>query len=375
MSPSSARQWLLGHGWSETGRMGNVAALFDRDGDEVLLPLNIESSDFRLRWSELISHLARSDDVDTETILLRIERHAIDVAEFRAGGEALGDNTMPLTDVQALLKAVRQMVAASANAALQPRSHFSHSYPKLVKQHTHSMRMGQTRAGSYVIPIISDVPILRVPRNGELEEAGLFEEVGYVPFARQAMEQLASSLRRLEQFSRNPNLATNQALNESVRDGVSYEMAAGIADALKPESIGQIDVSFSWAQQVRTRSNSFTAVTFSRSAIEPLEAIGEELRNRPVVGEQTLTGYVKSVSREEGESTGKVTIRALVGDEPRLVAMEATDEQCDVAGTVFSQHGYLQVTGVLERESGRQLRFSEITEFRPARTLSTRDQD
>jgi hypothetical protein len=371
VSPSTTRQWLLGQGWHESGRLGEVATLFARDDDQVLLPMDPTSSDFRLRWYELVSHLAATVSLEPDALLMRISREGADVAEFRAIGDDLSSASIPLLDLQTLLASVRQMVAASANAAVMPRSHFGRSISKEVRHHTHAVRVGTTRAGSYIVPVISPVPYQRPQNDDEADQdvaEGLFEEsVGYVPFARQAMRQLATSLTTLRDFADDPESITGVALTEAVGRGVSYEMAAGIADALEPESITQVDVSFSWSEQIRTPELP-TEVTFPRSAAAPLKEISEALRNQSIVGQQELTGYVKGITRNE-DLSGRVVIRAVVGDQFRQVVMEATAEQCDMAGTVLGQRGYIHAVGKLEREPGKQLRLSEITDFRPARSL------
>jgi hypothetical protein len=57
--------------------------------------------------------------------------------------------------------------------------------------------MGQTRRGSYIVPVISRLPILE-PEDED--DAVLFEDVTYQPFARTAMLRLAEGLTALREL-------------------------------------------------------------------------------------------------------------------------------------------------------------------------------
>ena len=136
---------------------------------------------------------------------------------------------------------------ASANAALQPRSYYGHSIPDAARDHARSVRMGQTRRGSYIVPVISRLPILE---PDDADDAVLFEDVVYQPFARSAMRKLAEGFTALRDLTHGEGQPTRRAITEAVGQGVSSELCDAIAGTLETESVADLDVTFAWAERL-----------------------------------------------------------------------------------------------------------------------------
>jgi len=305
--------------------------------------------------------LAGASDTDPQGLMLAIMHEGSDVAEFRALGDAYIDDSIPLGDAEVLIGSVRQAMTASANAVVQPRSYFGHSIPKVAREHAKSVRMGQTRRGSYIIPIISRVPILEPPDN---EDDHLFEDLNYEPFSRQAMRRLAEGLSALQTLTASGSMPKASTMNASVGHGVSHELCDAVADSLESISIDQLEVSFSWANRLPV-AHPTERIVFDRSVVDVVRRVSDYLRGEQVVGEQTLTGYVKVLDRGEDDEEGKVTIRALVSDKPRNVSLQLGAEHYDIASRANNERVPVSVTGQLERAPGKALRFLSVRDFGP----------
>ncbi len=46
VGPEDATSWLEAHHWAATSRLGDIAAIYTREDQEVLVPLSSRSSDF-----------------------------------------------------------------------------------------------------------------------------------------------------------------------------------------------------------------------------------------------------------------------------------------------------------------------------------------
>lgn len=362
--PADVTEWLRIHGWSRSGSLGDIAERWQSGVGDVLVPMLTSSPDFTLRWSEMLGHLAEDFNLDQAGVLLAVTKAGSDIAEFRAVGHI--DDSLPLGDAATLIDSVRRAMQASANSALQPRSYFGHSIPEAARDHARHVRMGQTRRGSYVVPVISRLPILQPI---DADDAVLFEDVAYQPFARNAMLRLAEGLTQLRELTHGAGEPTRSQITESIGRGVSSELCDAVANSLETESITDLDVSFTWAERLPTPSAS-KAVKLESGSVHLIRQVGDTLRGEPVVGSQTVVGYVKRLDRGEDDEVGRITLRILDNDKARNVTLELNDEAYHIAGEANTDRRMVSATGVLHREPGRALRFSHVMDFRMLEDLT-----
>lgn len=356
--PEDVTAWLRGLGWTRDGVLGDIAQSWQRGERQVVVPTLTSSPDFTLRWSEMLTSLSRALGTDAAGVLLAVAKAGSDIAEFRASGQI--DDTLPLGDASTLIDSVRRAIQASANSALQPRSYFGHSVPDAARLHASGVRMAQTRQGSYIVPVISRLPILK---PDDVEDALLFEDVEYQPFARRAMLRLAEGLSTLRELTHGASAPSGSSITEAVGVGVSSELCEAVANTLDTASIADLHVAFAWADRLPARQAP-TAVAIAGEASAAIRQVGEVLKGSPVVGRQTIVGYVKRLDRGEEDEVGRVTLRALDNDKARNISLELNDADYHVAGVANTDRRIVSATGVLHREPGRALRFSEVSDFR-----------
>ena len=359
LGPADVTAWLRLLGWSRTAALGTSAEQWRHDSDGVVVPMRAEAPDFPLRWEEMFRVLARALKNDADGIRLSIAEAGSDIAEFRAIGEGRIDDSIPLGDAATLIDSVRRTMQASANAALQPRSYYGHSLPDSVRDHASGVRMGQTRRGSYIIPVISRVPILEADDD---EDAVLFDDVAYQPFARKAMLCLADGLSALRDLTHGEQVPSRSKITEAVGRGVSYDLCEAVANTLDTRSITDLDVTFSWAARLPS-SSAPASVRLEGASAQLVHLVSSVLKGEPIVGPQTFVGYVKRLDRGEEDAIGRITLRALHDDHARNISIDLNDDDYHVAGVANTDRLMVSATGVLQRESGKTLRFTEVTDF------------
>jgi hypothetical protein len=219
--------------------------------------------------------------------------------------------------------------------------------------------MGQTRRGSYIIPVISRLPVLK---PDDESDRLLFEDMTYQPFARRAMLKLANGLVALRDLTHGTASPTNNHIYEAVAVGVSSELCEAVADTLETESIADLDIAFSWAERLPV-STAPESVKLNHEAAPMVRRVGDVLKGEPVTGRQTLIGYVKRLDRGEDEEMGRITLRILDNDKVRNVTMDLNDDDYHIAGQANTDRWMVAATGILHRESGRALRFTEVDDF------------
>jgi hypothetical protein len=355
--PADVTAWLRVHGWSLSGSLADVAERWQNEARSVLVPMLTTSPDFPLRWNEMLARLSAATDTDPAGVLLAVSKSGSDIAEFRASGQI--DDSLPLGDASMLIESVRRAMQASANSALQPRSYYGHSLPDAARDHARNVRMGQTRRGSYIVPVISRLPILEPE---DTDDAVLFEDVSYQPFARTAMLRLADGLSALRDLTHGATQPSRQRITDAIGAGVSSELCDAVASTLEAESIGNLDVSFAWAERLPATS-ARTGVVLEGEAAPLIRTVASILKGQPIVGRQTFVGYVKRLDRGEDDEIGRITLRALDNDKARNITMDLNDADYHVAGEANTERRMVSATGILHREPGRALRFTDVTDF------------
>lgn len=357
VGPREIASWLEWRGWTLSSSLGSIAERWSKSESSVIIPLQPSSPDFQLRWTEMLTSLGRLFSLDPDGLLLAVGRDGSDVAEFRAAGDI--DDSLPLGDASILIDSLRRAMQAAANSAIQPRSYFGHSIPDGARNFARNVRMGLTRRGSYVIPVISPVPILR---EDDPDDARLFDDAFHQPFSRSAMLQLAEGIAELRNLTHSAQSPARSEIAASVSRGVSAELCDSIASLLETQSVESLAVAFSWAERLPI-SHAPDPVSIEQGSVPLIRQIGNYLRGEPVIGAQTVIGYVKRLDRGEDDEVGRVTLRILDGDKARNVTLELDDQRYQTAGEANTSRQLISANGILHREPGRMLRLSDVSSF------------
>lgn len=359
--PEDIASWLVSHDWERASQNPHRPALWVLGNREVLQPTIREANDYELRVSQMLRSLASWADRSVEAIAEEMIHEGSDVTEWRATGLRDRDYSVPLEDGLALVQSVRNAFVAAANATIQRRGYFGHSTLKAARDHARTVRMGQTRRGSYIVPIISRVP--GATEHPDEQEGRLDIEVSAQPFERRVMAQLADALQAVHELAvltdREPS---PRELNERIASGVSHELCAALEKMLAPGSFGDIDVSFSWARRAASHPD-VRRVEFPKEARGIIANMAENLRGSDVIAEQVLSGFVWITKHTAGESEGAIKIHAPIGTKTRTVTVPLSREQVHEAQAAAAEERPVFIRGQLVREQGRAWHFQSVSEF------------
>ena len=167
LSHIDVRAYLAAQGWKESDRIGNKALVFikkDSDGKdwEILLPTRSDLGDYAQRMAEALHYVALLEHRSELAVLNDLQLSGFDVVRVRIShAEEVG--TISVVVGVGLLRHARNMLLASACAAIMPRPVYHARRPDKASQYLASVRLGQTERGSYVVPLLSTVgPALRL---------------------------------------------------------------------------------------------------------------------------------------------------------------------------------------------------------------------
>lgn len=235
--PEEIRSYLKVTGWTPVSG-GVVAELWSLPGpaDEVVLvPMKPGAPDFAKRTQILLADLARIESQDARTVHDAVATVFNDVTDLRASHPSLSDGSIPLEAGYELFISAKRLRVASAAATIRRQGHFR-NFPTRAREQAREVRLGQTRRGSYIVPIISQA---RSPEDvyspgQEYIEVGVEETL----FDRRVTATMSRALGVLEDMASAEREPTPSEITDSIGEGVSYELCQALSKVVNTDSVG-----------------------------------------------------------------------------------------------------------------------------------------
>ena len=231
------------------------------------------------------------------------------------------------------------------------------------------MRLGHTRRGSYIVPIISKArpPDYQpdagmIPIDPEIEES-LFD--------RRVVVTLSRALGTLQELAVVRGSAPRPSeVTDAVGEGVSYELCKAITDVLVPRELDEVDVEFQWALGAGRPVAPVEAVSFPAEALGPLSEIAGRLKTMPQERQDVIFGVVEDLHDSESEPDTVIGIRALVDSRVRMVWVTLDKQSYRVALRCHANRQRVVVRGTLRTPPNRRATMTP-TYFGPEGTIDS----
>ncbi len=325
------------------------------------MPLNAQASDYPRRIRNFVEDLAQergSTEEDVVQELLYIEDDVIDFIVTDA------DNSISLKEATNILEGARALAIASACSAIKRRSyHGSRRRPERARRFADAVRMGHTRRGSFVIPIISPVHSDQTTvLDQEQQTLDLVGESNFFP--RRATGMIADTLKLLHDLAVNPEHTPEyKELSRAVVDGLSADTCAATAQILKAAGNAGVKVSFNWAVTSPPPRVGAEQLSFPAEAIEPIKDIENSLRSGVQVDDTVLYGFVSSLERDQGEPMGTVKVRAIINGRTRPVSVTLSEPEYHIAAEANDLRTRVIVAGTLATAANGTLAMRHVDSF------------
>ena len=321
LSLLDVRAYLLSRGWHEQGHYGDVATILSITANggaehEILLPTRRDLADYASRLKDIVETLSEVEQRSELTVFHDLVMAGYDVVRVRSPlADEIG--TISFESGVSLYDQAKNMIAASANAAVTPRRVYRGNSPDKAKEYLDAIRLGQTEVGSYVLTVLSPVtPAL------EVEQAELFPEgmPQVDPFSRTVMKTLERALSRTRAAAVE---ATSSGSFDPFEAAVSDGVSANLCDAIARMADGSsgIDISLSWSP-VRRPPGPPCTYSFSMDLARVLVEAATLFRAREPLADTTIEGFVIGLHRKEDEFDGRAKIRGFVEDKIRTLTAE-----------------------------------------------------
>ncbi|MFF1477028.1 hypothetical protein ACFVYD_05520 [Streptomyces sp. NPDC058301] len=369
--PEEIRSYLKVTGWAPVSG-GDVAELWRLPGpaDEVVLvPMKPGAPDFAKRARILIQDLARVEYEDVQTVHDAIATVYNDVTDLRASHPSLSDGSIPLESGYELFVSAKRLRVASAAATIRRQGHFR-NFPTRARDQAREVRLGQTRRGSYIVPIISQARSpedVYSPRQDHIDV-----QVEETLFDRRVTATMSRALGVLEDMAGADHEPTPSEINDSIGEGVSYELCQALAKVVNTESVSALDVAFNWSRVAAPPPGTPAHVEFNRDAIEIVDLVSEQLKTKVYTREHLIYGMVTDLSRHPDDDTGRVGVQTLIQRRSRTVWMDLPDRDYHTAVHCHDAGIPVRVSGTLTSPTGGLARMN-VTVFGPDPSLGTDD--
>lgn len=369
LDPEQIRSYLKVTGWSPVSG-GDLAELWSLPGpgDEVvLIPMKPSAPDFTKRARILLHDLSRIESRRESTVHDAIATVYHDVTDLRASHPSMADGSIPLEAGYEMFISAKRLRVASAAATIRRQGHFR-NFPIRARDQAREVRLGQTRRGSYIVPIISQA---RSPEDVYSPGQDQIDiQVEETLFDRRVTATMSRALGVLEEMAGADREPTPSEIADSVGEGVSYELCTALSKVVSVGSVDALDVTFNWSQVAAPPPGSSPHVEFNQAAIDIVNRVSEHLKTRLYASEHVVYGIVTNLSREPDDETGRVGVKTVIHRRARTVWIDLTNTAYHEAVRCHDAGVPVRVRGVLSSPPGGNATM-QVSDFGPDPSLGS----
>lgn len=319
ISPAALRAYLVSHAWELQSRPLPRIEIWGRGEYEVLVPLNPEASDYPRRIHNFIEDVANEAGLGEEEIARQLLYLEDDVINLRFKDDR---PFVPLSQATKILNKAKEFAVVNACSVIRRKSYHGRSRPKVAKEHAEIVGMGHTGEGSFIIPIVSPVGVIRRVVIESQQEPIIDVESERNYFPRRVTGMMADVLRLLHEFAvQRDTIPSKNELRRAVYEGLSADACFALAEMISTPNIGDLDISFKWALTSAPPRIGGEVLEFPKASAGIIKEIGHLLQQDVKVSDRVLYGFVSSLDRDPDDDEGVVKVKALIDGRVRPVKM------------------------------------------------------
>jgi len=350
--PIHCEAYLKNKGWSETGRLSNVARLFGKADDsgrlvEVLVPIKTDVGDFKSVILKLLSMLQDFENRSLDYIANDIVLANFDVFRIIAfkGAKTLLDKSLT-------------MMASAAQSIITQQPYFNQRRGE-VNEFLSKLRMGHTERGSFIVTLQTPIAPI-IPESPALFDAEplITEE----SFGRQATVRLCSLISEANTIANEPESNT---LIQSIARGMSANFFEALADITNVcgEAGTNLDMTWAAVRPIQSAWNIKNRFIVEKEKVETLREAGRTLRTRMPETDVEVTGYVITLHKDENADKGTIKLNDVVSRPMRVISAELDLKRYNQAIEAHKNMDIVAMKGDLQK-GGRGCVLANISEFR-----------
>jgi hypothetical protein len=309
--------------------------------------------------------LADYEQTSFEDIADRIRDVFIDVTELSVASIFAISESIPLASGVDLLASAKMMLRAAATAAVRPRADIGGNFSTVADRIAGQSRLGHTREGSYVIPLL--MPLLPQDDSTRAPLSGLeTHRVEYEPAERRVTRTLAQALNAMQQRIVEPGREPGvQDVIPLVSAGVTRELVAAVHSILSQPEVGDFKATFQWAGAIAPPGGVPTRVELPATAHRLLASAQKLLKSSRRDPGEIVTGPIVEIRQLPDAPTGEIAIQTMRSGKMSEVRVQLSAQELDAAHAWMTERRAVVAEGPLIRDRGRPLRMPEPSGVHP----------
>lgn len=351
LRPTDLAAYLRASGWIFGEGIKGKSSVWTNKLSEDLFEINLPSDsgflDFSIRMGEILDVLALFENRPQLQIFNDLLMATSDVTRIRIADSKSNDGTISIESNATAANKAKELILSSACATVEKRSIWHNRKPQEAIDHLKKVRIGQSERGSYVITVITHIPI-------QLFSEDVFDN--NPPFERLVTINLAQALVSVRKASETAALTQNLSVFEqSVRDGVSANLCDAIVGLYgDSENDRNLDFQFTWSAGRKYDEDLPRKVNFPPESISVISEASRMLREKAPIQDYDFSGFVVKLDKPVGATIGKATIAANVEGEQRMIVLELPSDEYQKAIKAHREVLLFRGFGTLKKE-GRSL--------------------
>jgi hypothetical protein len=315
VSVPQIESYLLSKNWRNDGQIRKVATVWHRQDSEeaeVVLPLSELIKDFQQRLQDALSAIAFYEQRAVVDVINDVVRFLANVITVRVIHRDTEGGTIPINDGVLLVAKAKELLYAAAMSMYVKKRQFLGAPPKDAKSYIDSLLLGQTEIGSYVVNVIAPI------QPGGAMSGGAEE----VPPVEAVTLNLTSGLAALSAASDLYGVEGDPTVFESaIRYGASANMCDALLGFSGAERKREFEVRISGAAGPMFEGET-KVFTFDADHVEALALASDYYKDDYILHNREIIGFIKRLSRPQGEEEGTITVEASISDADRSVQIK-----------------------------------------------------
>jgi len=351
--PLDTLTYLRSRGWKKQDEVRQKYSIWTRETEggvfEVLVPADKRLSDLRKRVFELVETVRIAEgNRPFEQLVEDMMLPNTDILRTRLAPGST-DGSIPIEDGVAAFSKVRDLLLASACAAVDPKPVYSKRKFDNAVQYLKEARFGQTAKGSYVITVYSPLP----PEIKSSQTSMLQEEEFGVPepemesYQRKVIRTLNQSL-GATQDSITAYASSGDLDDEIYRYGVSANLCDAIVGLNERSGDLGVEFSFSWAAAQKKPEGVNDIFSFGTDTKPFLSQISTYYRQTAKQEDVSLIGVVHKLKRLS-DTRGEITMVGQADGERKTVTTELDGEWHSAAVRAYDDKLPVECIGDIEK--------------------------
>ncbi len=342
VSPTALSVYARAAGWRRQEPYRIHSDIYIGDGlPEIILPRTERLGDYASVVAGLIEMFAQVVEQDELSVYGSLVTADRDVVRVRAGESE--DGSVTLDGGVDLVTGARDMVLAAACSLGESKAVYRAGANRAAVDLLAGVRLGQTDRGSFVVNLLTPVvPPLHV----------LFPDTAYQdpPIERRLTLRLMEDLAAARQGAERSAAGDESAFRGVVESGVSANLCEALVRIIT--AFSTVDVSVSWARTLPVTALR-PPVRFGKTDAPLLREAARSLRERAPRPDVELFGYVRLLTRAEGEEDGTIRLNALVDRKQQSVTALLERQDYERAVQAHGDRAVVVLSGDLERMGQR----------------------